>query len=248
MRPAAWDTFKDLYNNQVGRNIANYARRNNLSRDQIQDLVLDALSTGKLIVTHQDKRVDPSFSGNPGNFSVPVGDAAPWTGPSAGFSDFAASVTRVPVASPNGSDDRTLLPAGNGNKPPVSVFDSGAPEAPFAPPNDALSPRRQDSFDDRFRNWSSASAVGSGSPPMPLPPRSAGSVAALIMDHIRRLNEHDANKSQTSVFDAGAPTVPLVPSNELPSPDHEDSFDDRFGSWPPVRRVSSAFDQSARRR
>jgi len=40
-RPAAWDTFKDLYNNQVGRNIADYVRRNNLSRDQIQDLVLD---------------------------------------------------------------------------------------------------------------------------------------------------------------------------------------------------------------
>src|SRR5882724_6084058 len=40
-RPEAWDTFKDLYNNQVGRNIADYVRRNNLSRDQIQDLVLD---------------------------------------------------------------------------------------------------------------------------------------------------------------------------------------------------------------
>jgi len=39
-RPVAWDTFKDLYNNQVGRNIADYVLKNNLSRDQIQDLVL----------------------------------------------------------------------------------------------------------------------------------------------------------------------------------------------------------------
>jgi hypothetical protein len=101
-RPAAWDTFKDLYNNQVGRNIADYVRSKNLSRDQIQDLVLDALSTGKLIVTQQDKRIDQSFNGNPGHFSVPVGDGAPWTAPSAGFSDFAPTVTRVPVALPNG--------------------------------------------------------------------------------------------------------------------------------------------------
>ena len=45
--PEAWDAFKDLYNNQVGRNIAAYAQKNNLSRDQIQDLILDALTSGK---------------------------------------------------------------------------------------------------------------------------------------------------------------------------------------------------------
>jgi hypothetical protein len=247
-RPAAWDTFKDLYNNQVGRNIAHFARRNNLSRDQIQDLVLDALSTGKLIVTQQDKRVDPSFNGNPGNFSVPVGDAAPWSAPSTGFPDFASSVIRVLVASPSGSGNTTLLPAGNGNNPPASVFDTGAPAAPFVPPNDFLSPNRQDSFDDRFRNWSSASAGRSGSPPMPVPSRSPGSVAALIMDHIRALKERDANKSQASVFDTGAPAVPFLPSNESSSPEREDSLDDRFGGWPPIRRVSSAFDRGARRR
>ncbi|HLI98355.1 MAG TPA: hypothetical protein VKT76_01440, partial [Bradyrhizobium sp.] len=111
-RPAAWDTFKDLYNNQVGRNIAKYIRNNNLSREQIQDLVLDVLSSGKLIVTQQDKRIDPSFNGDPRNFSLPIGDAAPWTAPSAGFSDFASSITRVPVAPPKRSNDRTLLPTG----------------------------------------------------------------------------------------------------------------------------------------
>jgi hypothetical protein len=35
VKPAAWDTFKDLYNNQAGRNIAAYARQKNLSREQI---------------------------------------------------------------------------------------------------------------------------------------------------------------------------------------------------------------------
>ena len=119
-RPAAWDTFKDLYINQDGRNIADYVRQNNLSRDQIQDLILDALSSGKLIVTQQDKRIDPSFNGSPSNFSLPVGDAVPWTAPSAGFSDFASSVTRVPFAPPNGSVGGTSPLAHNG-------FGSGSP-------------------------------------------------------------------------------------------------------------------------
>jgi hypothetical protein len=111
-QPAPWDTFKDLYNNQVGRNIAAYALQNNLSRDQIQDLILDALSTGKLIVTQNDPRIDPSFNGNPFNYSTPGGDAAAWSGPSTGFADFATSVVRVTVASPNGSGNWTLQPTG----------------------------------------------------------------------------------------------------------------------------------------
>lgn len=119
----AWDTFKDLYNNQVGRNIAEYARKNNLQRDQIQDLILDALSSGKLIVTHQDRRIDPSFNGNPFNFSVPVGDAAPWTSPSTGFSDFARFLTRAPARSPN-------APAGSIPQPvESSARDSNFPAA-----------------------------------------------------------------------------------------------------------------------
>jgi hypothetical protein len=136
----------------------------------------------------------------------------------------------------------------DGNKPPASVFDAGAPAAPFVLPNDFLSPSQQNSFGDRFGDWRSPSLGGSVSPPMPVLPGSPGWAAALIMDHIRYLNERDANKSKNLVFHAGAPAAPFVPSNELLSPDREDSFDGRFGNWPPVRRVSSAFDQSARRR
>lgn len=95
--PEAWDTFKDLYNNQVGRNIAGYAKKNGLSREQIQDLILDALSSGRLIATRQDPRIASSFKGNPLKFTPPSGTAAPWAAPSPGFSDFAATITRVPV-------------------------------------------------------------------------------------------------------------------------------------------------------
>jgi len=120
-RPPVWDTFKDLNNNEVGRNIADYVRSHNLSRDQIQDLVLDALTSGKLIVTHEDKRIDPSFDGNPRNFSLPTGDAATWTAPSAGFSEFASLVKRVPIA-----------PAQR-EYPPTRAF---APDAIYSPMGD----------------------------------------------------------------------------------------------------------------
>jgi hypothetical protein len=128
-RTYAWDTFKDLYNNQVGRNIADYVRSNNLSRDQIQDLVLDALTTRKLIVTHEDKRIDPSFDGNPSHFALPDGGALPWTGPSAGFADFAPTVTRVPIAPP-------LAPSPlQGSPPPMPAF---WPHAEYSPAGDSF--------------------------------------------------------------------------------------------------------------
>lgn len=89
------------------------------------------LSTGKLIVTQQDKRIDPSFDGNPHNFSLPIGGAAPWTAPSAGFSDFAPSVTRVPVASPDGSlEGRTSLPIDPGFGSGSLAGDTGNPRSP----------------------------------------------------------------------------------------------------------------------
>jgi hypothetical protein len=128
-RPAAWDTFKDLHNNRAGRNVAEYARSNNLPRDQIQDLILDALSSGKLIVTQQDPRIDSSFNGNPANFFVPTGDGAPWKSPSKGFSDFARTVTRVPMASPNTPEGSMPRPADNGIGYPLT------PIPPFAPLN-----------------------------------------------------------------------------------------------------------------
>ncbi|GLH77501.1 hypothetical protein SSBR45G_24090 [Bradyrhizobium sp. SSBR45G] len=111
--PEAWDTFKDLYNNQAGRNIADYARKNNLPREQIQDLILDALSSGRLIATRQDPRIARSFNGNPLKFTAPSGDAAPWTAPSPGFGDYAATITRVPVG-PAGAPRGPSVPGKRG--------------------------------------------------------------------------------------------------------------------------------------
>jgi hypothetical protein len=242
--PPARDTFKDLYNNQVGRKIADYVRNNNLSRDQIQELVLDALSTGKLIVTQQDKRIDPSFNGDPRNFSLPVGDAAPWTAPSAGFSDFASSVTRVPVLPRKGESDDLLPSTGQislstspvqGAPPPTPAFQ---PDTVYSPIGDFFGNFPSSPADDQpirrlvrrtYRHsQSSASDVGapavppaspdgaaSGSsgapPPMPQPQNPKGPLS--LMDayllYRRRL---DANQSQASATDAGAPAA--IPSGD----------------------------------
>ena len=78
-----WDTYKDLYNNQVGREIAEYAKQHNLSRSALNDLVIDALNNGKFIITRNDERIPPNFSGWPGDFDQGrIGMPPIWTGPS----------------------------------------------------------------------------------------------------------------------------------------------------------------------
>jgi hypothetical protein len=52
------------------------------------------------------------------------------------------------------------------------------------------------------------------------------------MDRNRQMNEQDANKPPTSVFDIGAQAVPFIPD------DGEETFADRFGDQPPIRRLS----------
>jgi hypothetical protein len=184
--PPAWDTFKDLYNNQVGRNIADYVRNNNLSRDQIQELVLDALSTGKLIVTQQDKRIDPSFNGDPRNFSLPVGDAAPWTAPSAGFSGFASSVTRIPVL-PREGESNDLLSSTGQNSPSTSPVQGAPPPTPALQPDAVYSPAG-----DFFGNFPPTSDSNGSPPPADDQP-------------IRRLGRTTYSQSQSSAFGTGAP-------------------------------------------
>jgi hypothetical protein len=134
-KPVAWDTFKDLYNNQAGRNIAAYVRQNNLSREQIQDLVLDALTSGKLIVTHDDKRIDPSFNGNPLNFRMPEANGSLWTVPSAGFSDYAKTITRV---APDGSPDSPSLQQPSLQQKSGLDPDSARPGADSSPAKEAV--------------------------------------------------------------------------------------------------------------
>jgi hypothetical protein len=127
---------------------------------------------------------------------------------------------------------------------------------------------RQDSFDDRFGTWgSSSSGVAPPSAPgLPGQPSNRfGSWGTAPVDNsdnprspvLRELEKYrraaalnkvppdvGANslpgKSGTSVFDTGAPAVPLVPPNNPLSPAPPTSFDDRFGNWGAPAPASAA--------
>ena len=59
------DKYKDMYNNNIGRQIGLFARENGLSSDQASSLVLDAYSRGLLIRALDDPRIDSKFNGDP---------------------------------------------------------------------------------------------------------------------------------------------------------------------------------------
>ncbi|WOH68104.1 hypothetical protein [Bradyrhizobium sp. BWA-3-5] len=94
------------------------------------------------------------------------------------------------------------------------------------PDSNAGSPTFDEPWNDVGR-----SANGAVSSPTPWPSQPRG-MAALLMDHIRRLNEQEANKPPASAFEVGALAVPFVPD------DSEGSFADRFGDRPPIRKLS----------
>lgn len=99
-RPAAWDTYKDLYNNEIGRQIGAYANDNGLTRAETIDLIWDAYQRGDFIITSQDPRIPANFSGNPYDFEFPVGTPDPWVGPSGNSHTYERV---VPVPAPGGT-------------------------------------------------------------------------------------------------------------------------------------------------
>ncbi|MEH2532713.1 hypothetical protein V1274_003722 [Bradyrhizobium sp. AZCC 1614] len=127
-------------------------------------------------------------------------------------------------------------------KPEASVFGTGTPPVPFVPTNDFFSPDINVSFGDRLGEEPS-SAYGHGSARETFPPTTpsglAGRIAALAgidpakptgtpqtsdgatssdVDANRRfLTRHIAGQPGASVFDTGAPPVPVVPIPRLRS-------------------------------
>lgn len=72
-------SIKDQYTNDVGRRIAEYVENNNLPASAIDDIIMDALNNGELIV---DENTDPRVA----NGTQPSwnGPAPNWQGSSAG--------------------------------------------------------------------------------------------------------------------------------------------------------------------
>jgi hypothetical protein len=68
-------------------------------------------------------------------------------------------------------------------------------------------------------------AIGSIGAPLdgPAPPHTR--------EDFRYLGRHTAGKPEASAFEAGAPAVPYVRSNDVLSVDRKNPFDDHFGNW-----------------
>jgi murein DD-endopeptidase MepM/ murein hydrolase activator NlpD len=97
-------------------------------------------------------------------------------------------------------DPRTLLPQPGGaagvagtaperflrtyiaGKPASSIFDTGAPGVPAFPPNDALSPGRPASLNDRFGNWTASpeGGISPANPNLPEPPAETGRPLGIV--------------------------------------------------------------------
>jgi len=75
---ARWDAYRDLFNNEMGRQIGFYARRRNFSREQMEDLLIETLLVGDLIVRENDRRIPRNFDEEPFSFDV---TQVQWAGP-----------------------------------------------------------------------------------------------------------------------------------------------------------------------
>jgi hypothetical protein len=77
------DSWKDLWNNAIGRQIGEYVRKNNLSQNDLESLIAQAYDRGELITETNDPRIPRNASGWPGRFPRQDTAGAPiWAGPS----------------------------------------------------------------------------------------------------------------------------------------------------------------------
>jgi hypothetical protein len=92
---------------------------------------------------------------------------------------------------------------------------------------DLRPPDRASTFADRFGNWT-PSSEGVSAPAVE--PRG---LPTLINDQIRKQGQQAAVIPSAPAFNGGAQPIPFLPDES------EESFADRFGDKPPVRRLSS---------
>ncbi|MEQ1712129.1 MAG: hypothetical protein ABL908_12095, partial [Hyphomicrobium sp.] len=129
------DTYRDLYNNEIGRRIGEYAKENNLSRQDVERLVRDAVDSGKTLDSLNDARIPSmwdtpvplpgssppgTFGGWPGQFDP---NSVPYTPP--------PSVPPTPPAPIPPAPPSHLPPGPPANNPP-----SGSPPGGGSPGSD----------------------------------------------------------------------------------------------------------------
>ena len=148
------DTFRDLYNNAVGRQIGAYAKEHNLSDEQVAELVHQALLSGDLLKNIRSDGPDPrvpnvnsdpffdftpnDFNGWPGDFRTFLKDIRwrePSTPPVVPGSDFNIPSEAFP---PRRSTARPAVPGGGAAIPRRTKRSRKAPQPRNTAPRGGL--------------------------------------------------------------------------------------------------------------
>lgn len=106
---------------------------------------------------------------------------------------------------------------------------AGRPTGTFSFPQFESAPSLAPTFVDRFGNWEQPFSESGVSAPAAEP----RGLSALIRDEMRRQNQQATETPPTSIIGRTPQPIPFLPD------DGAETFDDRFGDKPPVRRLSS---------
>jgi hypothetical protein len=121
-----WDTFKDLYNNETGRQIGNYfLKTGNSSRSDLEISIIQTLRNGDLVVNSNDPRIprglneEANFSGDPRDFNQML---AFWRGPNATWQDVPGQSFRT-LERPRCFPADTPILMADGTTKPIDAID-----------------------------------------------------------------------------------------------------------------------------
>jgi hypothetical protein len=141
------------------------------------------------------------------------------------------------AASPGTRTNDRVLRGRVASNPATSVFDGGAPAVPYVPPGATFAPGRQDSFGDRFGNWTSPQANAPQTDPSKIRVLSGYVTApdgSLLPLTIPKQAQRQPGRS------AGAVTSQPMPDHPVPPPifglpdrstASSDDMDDWFSRW-----------------
>lgn len=139
--------FHDQWNNEVGRQIAEWAEQNNidLTSQNLDDLLIDAYNNGDLITDRTDPRIPSDLEQNP------VDPAPSWNGPSSNWQG--SSQGRSGDGSQGSGYNPDGSPADSGGVPSSGSNggnDPANPSNPFGPAGDGYPNPFGDRFGDLF--------------------------------------------------------------------------------------------------
>jgi hypothetical protein len=178
---------------------------------------------------------------------------------------------RTSEAAAAAMENRRYLTRRVAGQPPAAAFGAGASAVPHRSTNEGFSSDRENTFDSRFRNWTESSGgITPHNPNLSVPPPEPGRPVGIVTGKPMQLwttpppifdfsdrsaaprsnnssfggGVQDSNKPRASIFDAGAPAIPFVRSNQRFSSSPGNAVGDRSAAFFPADDAVNAPDVS----